>query len=104
VRNVRFAVQTPLGFTVRTTEEYWERIITEKHRNMRARETEVRSALAEPDVVRQSVADSHVLLFYRSCESNWIVAVVRRQNGEGFLITCYLAATIKKGTEIWKRK
>ena len=94
--NVRFEVPTPLGFMVRTTEEYWERIVTEKHRN--------RSALAEPEVVRHSVADPHVSLFYRSCESNWIVAVVRRQNGEGFLITCYLAATIKKGIEIWKRK
>jgi len=35
---------------------------------------------------------------------SWTVAVARRLNGEGFLITCYLTAVIKKGTEIWKRK
>lgn len=104
MRNVRFEVQTPLGFTVRTTDEYWERIVTEKHRNMRGCETDVKTTLIDPEVVRQSVADPNVLLFYRSAGSNWTVAVVRRQNGGGFLITCYLAAAIKKGTEIWKRK
>jgi len=104
VATVRFEVQTPLGFIVRTTNEYWERIVNEKHRNMRDREDEVKNTLADPDVVRQSVADAKVLLFYRPHQEGWTVAVVRRQNGEGFLITCYLAATVKKGTEVWRRK
>ena len=37
-------------------------------------------------------------------QEGWTVAVARRLNGEGFLITCYLTAVVKKGTEIWKRK
>ena len=53
---------------------------------------------------QQSVADPKVMLFYRVRQEGWIVAVARRLNGEGFLITCYLTAAIKKGTEIWKRK
>lgn len=101
---VRFEVQTPLGFTVRTTDEYWERIVTEKHRTMRGCEGEVKKTLADPDVVKQSVADAKVLLFYRPRQEGWTVAVARRQNGEGFLITCYLASAIKKGTEVWRRK
>lgn len=101
---VRFEVQTPIGFTVRTSDEYWERIVNEKHRNMRGREDEVKKTWADPDVVKQSVADAKVLLFYRPRQQGWTVAVVRRQNGEGFLITCYLAAAIKKGTEVWRRK
>ena len=96
---VRFEIQTPLGFTVRTTDEYWERIVSEKHRNMRGHEDEVREALG-----KRSVADPNVLLFYRPYQEGWIVAVARRLNEEGFLITCYLTAAIKKGTEIWKRK
>lgn len=104
MRRVRFEVKTPIGFTVRTTDEYWERIVTEKHRNMRDREAEVKKALGDPDIVRQSVADPNVVLFYRFHEINWTIAVVRRQNEEGFLITCYVTAAIKKGTEIWKRK
>ena len=102
--NVRFEIQTPLGFTVRTTDEYWERIVSEKHRNMRGHEDEVREALGDPDVGKRSVTDPNVLLFYRPYQEGWIVAVARRLNEEGYLITCYLTAAIKKGTEIWKRK
>ena len=101
---VRFEIQTPLGFAVRTTDEYWERIVSEKHRNMRGHEDDVRATLGDPDLVKQSVADPQVLLFYLKNLMGWTVAVVHRLNGEGFLITCYLTAAIKKGTEIWKRK
>jgi hypothetical protein len=65
VATVRFEIPTPLGFTVRTTEEYWERIVTEKHRNMRGQEEEVKKTLGDPDLVKQSIADTNVLLFYR---------------------------------------
>lgn len=78
--------------------------MTEKHRKMRTRGEEVKKALAEPEFVKRSVADPNVLLFYRSRGEGGTVAVVRRQNGDGFLITCYIAAAIKKGTEVWKRK
>ena len=91
---VRFEIETPLGFTVRTTDEYWERIVSEKHRNMRGHEAEVKETLGDPNV----------LVFYRPRQEGWTVAVARRLNGEGFLITCYLTSAIKKGTEIWKRK
>jgi hypothetical protein len=104
VATVRFEIQTPLGFAVRTTDEYWERIVSEEHRNMRDHEDEVKATLGNPDVVKQSIADPNVLLFYRPRQEGWTVAVAHRLNGEGFLITCYLTAAIKKGTEIWKRK
>ena len=91
---VRFEIETPLGFTVRTTDEYWERIVSEKHRNMRGHEAEVKETLGDPNV----------LVFYRPRQEGWTVAVARRLNGEGVLITCYLTAAIKKETEIWKRK
>ena len=68
---VRFEIQTPLGFTVRTTDEYWERIVSEKHRNMRGHEDEVKETLGDPDVVKQSTADPNVLLFYRPRQEGW---------------------------------
>ena len=71
---------------------------------MKDHEDEVKKTLGDPDVVKQSAADPNVLLFYRPRQEGWTVAVARRQNGEGFLITCYLAAAIKKGTEVWRRK
>jgi hypothetical protein len=104
VASIRFEVLTPLGFTVRTTEEYWQRIVNEKHPSMQNQDEAVKYTLGNPDVVKQSVADANVLLFYRSRQEGWTVAVARRLNGEGFLITCYPTAAIKKGTEIWKRR
>ncbi|MDH4186809.1 MAG: hypothetical protein OEV08_07420 [Nitrospira sp.] len=101
---VRFEIPTPLGFAVRTTDEYWKRIVTEKHPNMRGQEEEVKKTLSDPDLVKQSVGGPNVLLFYRPRQEGWTVEVVRRLNGEVFLITCYLTAPIKKGTEIWKRR
>lgn len=71
---------------------------------MRTHEADVKAALSDPDLVKQSVADPNVLLFYQSRQEGWTVVVARRLNGEGFLITCYLTAAIKKGTEIWKRR
>lgn len=81
---IRFEIETPLGFTVRTTEGYWQRIVTMKHRTIRDHEEDVKHTLSNPDVVRRSVADPSVLLFYRPIEIGWMVAVVRRLNGEGF--------------------
>ena len=58
-----FEVLTPLGFTVRTSESYWQRLIV-KHPNIEDLEELVQQALADPDEVRQSSRDSGVLLFY----------------------------------------
>ena len=84
VANVRFEIQTPLGFIVRTTDEYWERIVSGKHRNMRGHEDDVRATLGDPDLVKQSVTDPNVLLFYRPHQEGWTVAVARRLNERGF--------------------
>lgn len=101
---IRFEVETPLGFTVRTTEGYWQRIVTMKHRTIRDHEGEVKHTFSNPDVVWRSVADPSVSLFYRPIEIGWMVAVVRRLNGEGFLITCYRTVAVKKGGDVWKRR
>jgi hypothetical protein len=101
---IRFEVDTPLGFTVRTTDAYWQRIVTMKHRNMLNHEEDVKHTLSNPDVVRRSVADPNVLLFYRPIEIGWMVVVVRRLNGEGCLIPCYRTAAVKKGGDVWKRR
>lgn len=75
VATVRSEIQPPLGFTVRTTHEYWERIVGEKHRNMRGREDGVKDTLSHPDEIKQSVTDPDVLLFYHSRQEGWTVAV-----------------------------
>jgi hypothetical protein len=99
----KFEILTPLNFSVRTTEEYWQKLIT-KHPDIIDLEAEVIQALASPDEIRHSSRDPNVLLFYLTLkEKRWVVAVARRLNGDGFLITAYQTDAIKEGESIWHR-
>ncbi|MBD2455072.1 hypothetical protein H6G80_13370 [Nostoc sp. FACHB-87] len=98
---MKFEISTPLGFTVRTSEEYWQRLII-KHPDIEELEELIKSAVATPDEVRRSSRDAEVLLFYRVLrEKRWVVAVARRLNGDGFLITAYQTDAIKEGETVW---
>jgi hypothetical protein len=100
---VKFEVLTPLDFTVRTSESYWQKLLV-KHPDIEDLEEFVQQALASPDEIRRSSRDAGVLLFYRlRQEKRWVVAVVRRLNGDGFLITAYQTDAIKEGETIWRR-
>lgn len=101
--DLAFEVSTPLGFTVRCTRTYWEFIVSEKHPVLTGRDEEVKQALADPDEVRRSRRGPHVLLFYRGASPRWLCAVIRREDGTGFLITAYPTDAIKAGEEIWTR-
>lgn len=97
-----FDVSTPLGFSARVTRSFWELIVTIKHPVMAGREEDVKQTLRNPDEVRQSKSDDQVLLFYRAeRDKRWVCAVIRRLNGEGFLITTYPTDAIKEGVQIW---
>ena len=99
-----FAVQTPLGFTVRVSAHYWATIVS-KHPDLVDRIADVQSTLREPEEVRQSRRDPAVLLFYRSDirRGRWVVAVAKHQDGEGFLVTAYRTDAIKEGARLWPK-
>ncbi|NJL90136.1 MAG: hypothetical protein HC916_10355 [Coleofasciculaceae cyanobacterium SM2_1_6] len=94
---MKFEILTPIGFTVRTSESYWQRLII-KHPDMEILEELVQQALASPDEIRRSSQYTNVLLFYLiRKESRWVVAVARRLNGDGFSIAAYQTDAIKEG-------
>ncbi len=98
---MKFEILTPLGFSVRTSQEYWQRLIA-KHPDIEELEELVQLALAAPDEVRRSRRDAGILLFYwLRREERWVVAVARRLNGDGFLITAYQTDSLKEGETIW---
>jgi hypothetical protein len=98
---MKFEIVTPLGFTVRTSEGYWQRLIG-KHPDLEELGELVTLTLASPDEIRRSSGDAGVLLFYRQRrEKRWVVAVARRLNGDGFLITAYQTDGIKEGEMLW---
>jgi len=98
-----FEIDTHLGFAVRCTESYWSFISTEKHPVMTGKLKEVKLALSEPDEIRKSKKDENVFLFYRGEHPRWIVAVAKKEDGFGFLITSYPADVIKVGDLVWKK-
>jgi len=101
---ILFDVLTPLGFYVRTTEQYWQHIITAKHRSIADKLTEVKMTLGEPAEIHRSLMDDDVLLFYRPIKpGRWLCCVTRRLEWEGFLITAYLTDNIKEGEQIWRK-
>ena len=104
VPDLLFEVLTPLGFRVRVTRERWRLITTAKHPAMAGREAIVKAALENPEQIRQSRSDQHVLLFYHAEGlSRWVCAVAKRAGDQGFLITAYPTDAIKEGTQIWPK-
>ncbi len=100
---IRFTIATPLGFRVRTTEAYWQKLLV-KHPDIAGIETFVQQTLHNPDEIRQSSRDESVLLFYLLRKpQRWVVAVARRLNGEGFLITAYQTDAVKEGHMLWRK-
>ena len=97
-----FEILTPLGFTVRTSQSYWQQIVL-KHPDLADRLESVKLALAAPDEIRRSSRDVNVLLFYLAGERRWVVAVARRADHEGYLITAYQTDAIKEGETIWHK-
>lgn len=100
---IKFDILTPLGFTVRTSNNYWQRLV-EKHPDIEEIEVLIFQTLAFPDQIRQSRSDAEVLLFYRLYkQKRWVVAVARRLNGDGFLVTAYQTDAIKEGQQLWHK-
>ena len=99
-----FEAITPLGFSVRTTAEYWEFIVTIKHPAMLNRLADVQNTLSDPDKIHLSKTDPQVYLFYREDGTKrWVCAVARRLNENGFLITAYRTSAIKEGELVWQK-
>ena len=90
------------GFRVRTSPDYWQKIVT-KHPDLAGCLEAVKAALIAPDEIRRSSRDASILLFYRASEHRWVVAVARHSNGDGYLVTAYQTDAIKEGETLWHK-
>lgn len=98
---ILFDVRTPLNFTVRCSEKWWQYVSTVKHPILEDRLDDVIATLTDPQEIRRSTKDPAVLLFYRSSVPRFLCVVTRQENGEGFLITAYPTDSFKKGEIVW---
>jgi hypothetical protein len=71
---------------------------------MAGREALAQRAVSVPQEIRQSGTDPVIYLFYHLERiGRWTCVVVKRLNGEGFVVTTYPADAIKEGSRIWAR-
>jgi hypothetical protein len=96
----KFFAATPLGFTVRTTESYWELLLL-KHPEITGRERDVQETLSRPQQIRRSLRDDKVYLFYRAEGGYYLCVVAKALDREGFVITAYVTDSIKEGERVW---
>jgi hypothetical protein len=103
-KRVVFSVATPLGYRVVLSRDRWREIIRFKHPVLAGRESDVRESVHDPDVIRASTKDARVHLYYRAVDVGYVcVGVGEGAGGEHFVITAYLARSVKKGQELWTR-
>lgn len=103
-KRVLFDQQTPLGYRVVLTRDRWREIIRFKHPSMAGHEADVRACLREPELIRESLKDPDVHLYYRSTARVCICVVVAgSETNERFLVTAYFTKNIKKGKDLWTK-
>lgn len=104
--NLLFEVNDVLGRKIRTTKDYWQKIKTLKHRELKYGIKEVEKTLIKPDEVRRSVADATILLYAQKQEKyDILIVAVKVLNGDGFLVTTYQTKEFKKkGELIWPKQ
>ena len=100
---ILFEATTPLGCTIRTTEEYWQYLVEKKHPYMINRQAIVINTLREPHEIRKSNIDPSVYLYYRYDDRLYCVIAKHQAGKEGFLITAYPADKAKEGDIIWRK-
>ena len=97
-----FQVTSPLGYRVSLTRDRWREIVRYKHPALAGHERELRSCVEAPKLIRQSVKDPNVHLYYAPAGSiNLCVVTAPEQENERFVVTAYFTRNIKKGTELW---
>lgn len=101
--SIFFAVHSKLNRVIRTTDNYWNKIVTLKHPVMEGKEKEVKQTIADPDIVKESERDANVCLYYIRYAKRYICVVARHENGTGFIISCYPVDKVKEGKILYEK-
>jgi hypothetical protein len=84
--------------------ERWNHI-TDTHPEIKELRKELEGALANPELIKKSVYNENVVLFYRHYthiyEGKYMCVVVRLD--EKSIVTAYITDRIKSGDVIWKK-
>ena len=82
----------------------WREILRFKHPALKGHEKDVEECLADPDIVRSSLKDPDVHIYYRVSLKGYVCAVVGgTDNKDRFVITAYFTKKPKQGNELWTK-
>ncbi len=99
-----FEVRAKNGGLIRTSRKYWRLITRVKHPLVAGKEEEVIKTLKDPILIKESIADKKVHLYYTKMNSSkYFCVVVKNEGRRGFIITAYITNRIKKGKLIWQK-
>jgi len=97
-----FEVVSPLNITIHTSTWHWFQIRL-KHPDHKFIIDDVVNCISKPDIIKRSRKDDNVFLSYRNHNRYILVAVCKKINGLGFLMTVYLTDKIKEGELLWQK-
>ena len=100
---IKFVVNGQLDKSIRTTKDYWDKIVENKHPTIKGKESEVKKAIKAPEQIRKSKSDPNVYLYYRALGKHVLCVVAKHLNDEGFIVTSYITDIIKEGEKIWEK-
>ncbi len=93
-----------LGKKIVLTEERIIHMIF-RHPEMQKLENEIINSLKNPYMIKKTVYDKNVIIYYgRLNQREFVAVVVKILNGNGFVLTSYVTDFIKEGEIIWKTK
>ncbi|MBI5357155.1 hypothetical protein HZB78_06125 [Candidatus Collierbacteria bacterium] len=99
-----FEVIDVFGKRIRTSKQYWEKIKTEKHQELKYGVREVGQALQKPDSAFRSVKDETIALYRKQMDGDILIVVAKHLNGSGFVVTVYQTKkVIDKGEKLWPK-
>ncbi len=100
-------IQDIFGHQVRLTAERLAHIL--EHPEMTGLEAEILKVLRRPQLVRRSVSDPAVSMFYdfypkTVLGGKWLCVVVKYTSNDAFVVTAYLTDKPKAGEDLWPKK
>lgn len=97
-----FKITCKLGHKIMLRKERYL-YMTIKHPEVKGRINGMKETLQNPEIVKESINDPKVLLYYKRFNKTYLVLVVKLLNRDGFIITAYEATVIKRGNVIWQK-
>jgi hypothetical protein len=100
-------LQDCFGKGVRLTGERLAHIL--EHPEMSGMELQIVRVLRQPQLVRRSVSDPSIRLFYEFyaqtvLAGRWLCVVVKYGMNDAFIVTAYLTDKPKAGEDLWQKK